>query len=135
MNPASSFSIKLGAQITGIALVAALTAFLCLNHAWLFVFIAIVLLWLLASSVFRIIRDSVKASDMLVSAIEKNDGTFSPSREHLHPLIAANIIRIKRLLTEKQEKITGQEQFFKEIIRTRKHRYHLYASRRESKNT
>lgn len=116
MNPASSFSIKLGAQITGIALVAALTAFLCLNHAWLFVFIAIVLLWLLASSVFRIIRDSVKASDMLVSAIEKNDGTFSPSREHLHPLIAANIIRIKRLLTEKQEKITGQEQFFKEII-------------------
>ena len=116
MKPSTAYSFKVYAKIAGVALLSALIAILCMKHLWLLGLIALVPVISLGASLYNNISKSATASNSLIEALENEDDTFIPPRHHLHPAIADNLLRIRNLISEKQTVISGQEQFFKDII-------------------
>lgn len=110
------FSWIMAIKIAAIALLSISATILYMKGAWLFGIICIAAAFIPAASLFRSLKSSRMASRMLLEAIENNDGSFNLSAQKTSPLIAANINRIKEILSEKQQLIASQEQFFKEII-------------------
>lgn len=111
-----SFSSLMAVKITAIALLSIIATILYMNGAWLFVLISGATALIPAASLFHSLKSAKQASLLLLEAIEKNDGSFHLSSDKTDPQIASHINRIKRILSEKQNKIAEQEQFFKEII-------------------
>lgn len=116
MKPTTVYSFKVYTKITGVALLSALIVILCIKHLWLLGLVALVPVTLLGASLHNNILKSATASDNLIEALENDDDTFIPPRQHLHPEITDNLLKIRNLISEKQSIISGQEQFFKEII-------------------
>ncbi|MCM1332398.1 MAG: ATP-binding protein [Bacteroides sp.] len=111
-----SFSSLMAVKIVAIALLSIIATILYMKGAWLFTLISGTIALIPAASLFHSLKTAKQASQLLLEAIEKNDGSFHLSSDKTDPHIASDINRIKRILSEKQNKIAEQEQFFKEII-------------------
>ncbi len=111
-----SFSAQVAIKISAIGVLAILATILTMKGAWLFGIICVAVAMIPAISLFRSFKIAEEASQLLLEAIEENDGSFNLSAEKTNPRIADNINRIKAILSAKQNQIITQEQFFKNII-------------------